>query len=463
MQVINETLIDAFIEISGKENVLVFSEDIANYGSDETGNYKFLFDILIKPSSPNEIAEIFKLCNKYKISITPRGGGSGVTGGALPIRRGIILSLERLNKIISINKLDGFVIAESGVITNDLCNAVEESGLYFPVVPGSSSFSFIGGNVAENAGSVHTCKYGDTAKYVLNLEVVLPNGDVIWTGANVAKNSTGLNLTQIFAGSEGILGVITKVVYRLVRKPKYKITLLASFERLEDACTVITLIKQSDVSPSAVELICDYALKITNDYLGGKSPLIQENTKANLLIELNEISETALNESIETVRIILEQYAQDNILAGYSSSETEKLWKLRDSIGAALTHQNKSYRDIDVCVPLSFLYSYITYIEFICEKNNIPVVCFGHALDGNMHTMLLQYPNDNYDENIDLILKEIYAYAISIGGVISGEHGIGFLQKQFMNIQFPPQNMKLMKEIKQVFDPNGILNPGKVL
>jgi glycolate oxidase len=463
MHVINETLLDAFIEISGKENVLIFSEDIAYYGSDQTGNYKFLFDLLIKPSSPDEISEIFKLCNKHQISVTPRGGGSGVTGGSLPVQGGIVLSLERLNKIISINKLDGFVIAESGVISKDLCDAVEEAGLYFPVSPSSSSFSFIGGNVAENAGSVRTCKYGSTDKYVLNLEVVLPTGDIIWTGANVAKNSTGLNLTRLFVGSEGILGVITKVVYALVKKPKYKMTLLAAFESLEDACGAIALIKQSDTSPAAVELICDNALKITNEYLGGKSPSIHENTKANLLVELNEINEAILIESIEIIRLILEKYTRKDILVGYSSSEREKLWNLRYNIGNALKHQNRSYRDIDICIPVSMLCPYITHVESICNKNGVPVVCFGHAFDGNMHIMLVQYPNNEYDDNIDLVLNEIYSYAISIGGVISGEHGIGFLQKKFMDIQFSQQNLRLMKEIKQIFDPNAILNPGKVL
>ena len=270
------------------------------------------------------------------------------------------------------------------------------------------------------------CKYGSTAKHVLNLEVVLPTGDVIWTGANVAKNSTGLNLTQLFVGSEGILGVITKVVYKLVRKPRYKITLLAAFESLADACTVISLIKQSNASPSAVELICNNALKITNEYLGNKSPLVLENIEAHLLIELNETSKTILNESIDIITTILEKLVQENVLVGYSSSEQENLWKLRFNIGSALTHENKSYRDIDACVPLSSLYFYLNFVESICEKNNIPVVCFGHALDGNVHTMLLQYSNHKNDENLNMVLNEIYSYVISIGGVISGEHGIDF-------------------------------------
>jgi glycolate oxidase len=182
-----------------------------------------------------------------------------------------------------------------------------------------------------------------------------------------------------------------------------------------------------------------------------------------LLVELNEISEVMLNESLEIITTILEKYTLENILVGYSTPERQRLWELRFNIGAALTHQNRSYRDIDICVPVSQLYSYITHVELICMKNNIPVICFGHALDGNVHTMLLYDPDYKFNENIDLILNEIYSYAISIGGVISGEHGIGFLQKQFMGIQFPAQNIRLMKEIKRIFDPNQILNPGKIL
>ena len=456
-----QLVIDELTTICGNQFVLTDEDDLYSYERDETLNLCFPFDILVKPSNTEEIAAIVKLCNQHKIPITPRGGGSGVTGGALPVNGGVVLSLERFNQIIDINTIDDYVIAEAGVITADLCDAVEQLDLYFPIAPSSSAYSFIGGNVAENAGSIYSCKYGTLAQYVLNLEVVLPNGEIIWTGANVSKNSTGLNLTSLFVGSEGILGIITKVVYKLLPKPKHSATLLAAFESLEDACNAVIAIKQSNVLPAAVELVCENALHITANYLQKSFPLLTENIKAHLLVELQDKTESALIHSINAVASILEEHTSEDILTASTSLEKEKLWKLRLNIGEALTHDGKMYRDIDACVPLSVLYDYIREVELICKQYNVSVACFGHALDGNLHTMLMI--GDATDEkDINNAAYEIYSYAIAKGGVISGEHGIGLLQKEFMPMQFSKAYLQLMQNIKHLFDPNGILNPGKI-
>lgn len=456
-----QPLIDELTTICGHQYVFTDKDDLYSYERDETLNLCFPFDILAKPSNTEEIAAIVRVCNTYKIPITPRGGGSGVTGGALPVNRGVLLSLERLNKIIEINTIDSYVIAEAGVITADLCNAVEQAEYYFPVPPSSSTYSFVGGNVAENAGSIYSCKYGTTAQYVLNLEVVLPTGEIIWTGANVLKNSTGLNLTQLFVGSEGVLGIITKIVYKLLHKPMHSISLLTAFEHLEDACNAVIAIKQSGVLPCAVELIYANALHITAAYLNESLPLVKENIKAHLLVELQDSAESTLIHSMNEVASILEAYTAEDILTASTALEKEKLWKLRFSIGNALTYDNNRYRDIDTCVPLSLLYDYIIKVEAVCKYYNISVACFGHALDGNLHTMLM-IDADIEESNINNALYEIYSYAIAKGGVISGEHGIGLLQKEFMPMQFSKTYLQLMQNIKHLFDPNGILNPGKI-
>ncbi len=451
-------------DICGSQHVFTDEEALFMYGMDQTLDLHFPFDILVKPSTAEQIAAILKICNEYKIPLTPRGGGSGVTGGALPVQRGVVLSLERLNRIITINHTDGYIIAESGVVTIDLCNAVAQAGFYFPVVPGSSASSFIGGNVAENAGSIHSCRYGTTSHYVLNLEVALPNGEIIWTGANVQKNVTGLNLTHLFIGSEGTLGVITKIVYRLLPPPDHEVSLLAAFDDLESAYNTVMAIKHSNLSPSATELISYNALQITAAYLDESYPLIAENIKAHLLIELQDNSEVALNDRMAGVAAIVEANTQEHLLVATTSGQKQLLWKLRYNIGNALKSGGKQYRDIDIVVPLSFLYKYITGVEAICERRNIPVACFGHAMDGNLHTMLTLNAAQSNDEKINFenTVQEIYRYAISNGGVISGEHGIGLLQKDLMKVQFSNAHLTLMKGIKDLLDPNGILNPGKI-
>jgi glycolate oxidase len=464
--VLPQLLAGIFAGICGTEHVITDADILTMYSKDQTLDLDYPFDILVKPGSPEEISAILKICNQYKIPVTPRGGGSGVTGGALPYRGGVVLAVERLNKIISINKTDAYVIAESGITTSTLCQAVDQQGLYFPVVPSSSDYCCIGGNIAENAGSMHSCKYGTTSRYVLNLEVVLPTGEIIWTGANVLKNATGLNLTQLLIGSEGILGIVTKVVYRLLPKPEQEMVLLAAFKDLRHACEAVTAIRHSGMQPAVVELIGQEALQLTASALNRSFPLVEEGTAAHLLIELQEDSETKLNDSFNVMVLLLEKYVQGDMLVASTSMEKKRLRQLRFSIGdAMMVDPGMHYRDIDMAVPLSFLYPFIKKVEEICYEHQIRVICFGHALDGNLHTMLMRNKHaDEFEtENFNKAVEKIYRYGIANGGTISGEHGVGLLQNQFMHLQFSDTHLGLMKGIKSLFDPNGILNPGKIL
>jgi glycolate oxidase len=453
-----------FVDICGSEHVIADPQCIRNYGHDQTLNLHYDAELIIRPGSPEEISAILKICSQHRIAVTPRGGGSGVTGGALPIRGGIILSLERLNRVLSINQEDRYIVAESGVVTADLCRAAENEGLYFPVAPSSKDFSFVGGNVAENAGSIRSCKYGTTSSFVRNLEVVLPNGAIVWTGSNVAKNATGLNVTPLFVGSEGTLGIITKVVYKLIPRPTSEVWLLAGFANLRQACDAVLDIKRSGLSPSAVELICKNALELTATHLNRPLPLVKENVDAHLLLELQEDSDAAMIGSLEALAGIVQRHTSEEIMVAESAAQKKVLGQLRFSIGDAMTTAGRNYRDVDACVPAANLYAYILEVERICQQYGIPLVCFGHALDGNLHTMLLLDSGGAADEpsRVEKAVAAIYHYAVTAGGVISGEHGIGCLQKEYMPLQFSDNQLALMYSIKSALDPAGILNPGKM-
>ena len=458
-------LISDLRQITGGEYVITERDELYPYGRDKTMDLHFCFDALVKPGSPEEIAGVLRICNRDKVPVTPRGGGSGVSGGALPVRQGIVLSLERMNRIIELNSEDGYVIVESGVINADLCKWVAGRGFYFPIAPASSSYSFVGGNVAENSGSINSCKYGKTGQYVLNLEVVLPTGETIWTGANVSKNSTGFNLTQLFVGSEGTLGVITKIVYKLLPLPGIRRLFLAGFRKLEDACNAVCGIRQTDIFPSTTEMICrDTLSRIWHDrsFDVGFST---DGFDALLLIELQSTSSVILKENTDDLLRTIDDHAAEDVYIAYSKEEQERLFAIRSSIGILLADGGSIYRDIDMCIPLRNLYDYLSEVENICNKYGIPRACFGHALDGNLHVMLFceSYAKLEADSNYKNGIRELYRCGIGLGGVISGEHGIGILQKEFIPMQFSPELVSLMRRIKSLFDPNNILNPGKII
>lgn len=447
-----------FKDICGESNVLTDPEAVFAYGRDQTLDLQCEAGMVIKPRTAGEVSDILKICSNFKIAITPRGGGSGVTGGALPLDGGMVLSLERLDRILELNATDGYIIAEAGVITSDLCRRVEEAGYFFPVEPSSSAFSMIGGNIAENAGSIRSCKYGKTGDYVLNLEVVLASGERFWTGNNVEKVSAGFDLTGLFVGSEGVLGVITKAVYRLLPKPEREIYLLTSFASLRKACDAVTAIRRSSLHPSAVEMICRNAIELAAPFLGGTLPLTGERDEAQLLVALDDPQ--CLDRSLDLAGDILQRHMSGDILVGESAAQKEELSRLRFGIGNAMTVNRPGYRDIDACVPVSFLYEYIAGTEAICARENVDMVCFGHAADGNMHTMLLiqEGQADRYRRATD----QIYGLALQNGGVVSGEHGVGMLQRQYFGMQMQGSRLGLMKRIKALMDPDGILNPGKL-
>jgi glycolate oxidase len=461
-------LIQQFEQIVGSQNIVVDEEHRFHYSHDETEDYSFLPDVVLKPGSTEEISAIMKLCNAHTIPVTPRGGGTGLSGGALPIKKGVVISMERFNKIISIDELNLQATVEPGVITEVFQNAVKEKGLFYPPDPASRGTCFIGGNIAENSGGPKAVKYGVTRDYVLNMEVVLPTGDVIWTGANVLKNSTGYNLTQLMCGSEGTLGIITKIVFKLRGLPQKSVLLLLPFVTNEEACKAIAEIFRAGVSPSGMEFFereaamktIDYCEKI---YAAKVTTTFPEHMDAYLLCELDGNDEEVLMRDAERVMNVVEQFQCGEILFAETAAQKEELWKIRKNISPAVNAYSLCKSD-DVVVPRANLPKLISGIKEIGKQFGFNSVCYGHLGDGNLHVNIMKenMSDENWTTKVPEGIGEIFKLTVSLGGTLSGEHGIGIAKKPYMNIAMREANLMVMRGIKKAFDPNGILNPGKI-
>ncbi|HEY0041365.1 MAG TPA: FAD-linked oxidase C-terminal domain-containing protein [Flavisolibacter sp.] len=455
--------LDAFNKISGEKYVLVDEETLHNYAHDETEDLHFLPDVVIKPGSAEEISAILKICNQYKIPVTPRGAGTGLSGGALPHLGGVLLSVERLNKIIQIDERNLQVTTEPGVITEILQNAVKEKGLFYPPDPSSRGSCMIGGNIAENSGGPKAVKYGVVKDYVLNLEVVLPTGEIIWTGANVLKNSTGYNLTQLIVGSEGTLGIVTKAVLKLLPLPKLDLLMLVPFKNPVDACAAVSAIFAAGYVPSAMEFMERDAIEWSMRFIDNCIVPMDDETQAHLLIEVDGNDMDVLMKEMEGISEVVMGFHPGEILFADDAQQKAELWKLRRRVGEAVK-SHSIYKEEDTVVPRAELPTLLQGVKDIGHKYGFKSVCYGHAGDGNLHVNIIK--GDLTDEQWNGSLKdgivEIFQLVKELGGTISGEHGIGLVQKEYLPIVFDPVQMRLMKSIKALFDPNNILNAGKI-
>jgi glycolate oxidase len=465
---VTPTILSEFEAIVGKENVLLDADKRYDYSHDETEDYSFLPDVVLKPASPEEVSRIMKICHTQKIPVTPRGAGTGLSGGALPIQKGVSLSMERFNKILTIDELNLQATVEPGVITEVFQNAVKEKNLFYPPDPASKGSCFIGGNVSENSGGPKAVKYGVTRDYVLNLEVVLPTGEIIWTGANVLKNSTGYNLTQLMCGSEGTLGIITKIVFKLRGLPQKNVLLLIPFITNEEACKAIAAIFTAGVQPSGMEFFEREAAMKTIDYVekiyaNKVTTPFPENMDAYLLCELDGNDEEVLMRDAERVMNVMENFQCGEILFAETSAQKEELWKIRKNISPAVNAYSL-VKSEDVVVPRANLPKLITGIKEIGKRYGFNSVCFGHLGDGNLHVNVLKEQISDADWNTKIVegIGEIFKLTVSLGGTLSGEHGIGIAKRPYMPIAMSEVNLQLMRGIKKAFDPHGILNPGKI-
>ncbi|HNF02070.1 MAG TPA: FAD-linked oxidase C-terminal domain-containing protein [Ferruginibacter sp.] len=455
--------IASFQRITGEQFVFTDAESLDKYAHDETENLHFLPGVVIKPRTAEEISAIMRICNEHHIPVTPRGAGTGLSGGALPHRGGVLLSMERMNSILEIDERNLQVITEPGVITEVLQNAVKEKGLFYPPDPSSRGSCFIGGNIAENSGGPKAVKYGVVKDYVLNLEVVLPNGDIIWTGANVLKNSTGYNLTQLVVGSEGTLGIVTKIVLKLLPHPKYDLLMLVPFNSLEKAGEAVSAIFRAGFTPSAMELVEINALKIVSKFVDSSVVPVTDEMEAHLIIEVDGNHMDTLMSEMEAIAELLTQYDCGDVFFADDAQQKAELWKLRRRVAEAVKIDGYTIEE-DTVVPRAELPALIRGVKELGRQYRFDVVCYGHAGDGNLH-IRIRKPGSIYSlNNPDVIpaLKALFELVKSLGGTISGEHGIGLVQKEYMDIVFSGAQMQLMKGIKKTFDPNNILNSGKI-
>lgn len=443
-------------------NVFLDDKTLDEYSHDETEDLKFYPSIVLKPNNTNEISAILKYCNEKIIPVTPCGARTGLSGGSLPIMGGVVLSTENLNSIISIDERNMQATVEPGVINQIFRDTVEEKGLFYPPDPASKGSSFLGGNLAENSGGPKALKYGVTKDYVLNLEVVLPTGEIIWTGANVLKNSTGYDLTSLMVGSEGTLGVITKIVFKLISLPTKDITLLVPFDSAENACKAVSAIFICGITPSALEFIerdaIDWTIKYTDINMK-----IEDNVQAHLLIEVDGNDIEQLYVDCEKISDVLNNFNCGDILIADSNEQKDRLWKMRRLVGEAVK-SNSIYKEEDTVVPRAELPKLLKGVKKIGEKYGFQSVCYGHAGDGNLHVNIIKGDMSDKKWNNELYkgIREIFTLTKNLGGTISGEHGIGLVQKPYIDIVFSKKEIEIQKEIKKIFDPNNILNPGKI-
>ncbi len=460
----NPEIIAKLQGIVGVSYVFTDEETRNSYGHDETEDLVFPPQVVVKPASAAEISAIVILANEYSIPVVPIGGRTGLSGGALSIHGGIALSTERLNRILEIDEKNLQVITEPAVITQVLQDTVLEKSLFYPVDPSSRGSCFIGGNVAENAGGARAVKYGVTKDYVLNLEVVLPTGEIIWTGANTLKNSTGYNLTQLMVGSEGTLGIITKIVLKLLPKNNHNVLMLVPFFKAGEACEAVSAIFRAGIVPSALEFMERDAIDWTLRFIDGINIPVKETIEAHLLIEVDGNYPDILFAEAEKIMQVLEAFAIDEILFADSDDQKNALWKMRRGVAEAVK-ANSVYKEEDTVVPRYELPRLLKGIKIIGAKYGFQSVCYGHAGDGNLHVNIIKgdMTDANWKTEVPKGIREIFELTVALKGTLSGEHGIGYVQKNYMDIAFSDKQLQLMKAIKTVFDPNNILNPGKIL
>jgi glycolate oxidase len=446
----------------GATNVFTDEESLSNYAHDETEDLKYYPEVVVKPFDTAAVSALLKLCSENHIPVTPRGGGTGLSGAALPVFGGVLLSMERFKTILNIDTANLQAMVEPGVITEEFINAVGEAGLLYPVDPSSKGSCFIGGNVAHCSGGPRVVKYGTIREYILNLEVVLPNGEVIWTGANTLKYSSGYNLTQLMIGSEGTLGVVTKIVTKLIPKPTQTVLMLGSFSENESACAAVSAIFRAGITPSALEFMERKGVEWVIKYDDIKFDL-KDGVEAFLMIEFDGDDLDTIFKDCEKTNQVLEQFNCSEVLFADTSQQKEELWRMRRTMAESVK-SNSVYKEEDTVVPRAALPKLIKGIKEIGAKYGFESVCYGHAGDGNLHINIIKagMSDEDWKNKLKDGIVEIFQLTTELGGTISGEHGIGLVQKEFMPIKYSEVNLNLMRSIKKVFDPTGILNPGKI-
>ncbi|MCK4576013.1 FAD-binding protein [candidate division WOR-3 bacterium] len=459
---VTNDIIQKFKNLLGDKFVLTEKNDLIPYSKDETSDAQAFPDAVLKPENAQQISQIIRIANEYLIPVTPRGLGTGVSGGALPIKGGIVLSLERFTRIIDIDKGNMVTVVEPGVITGKLSEAVEKQGLFYPPDPASLDSCSIGGNIAESAGGPRAVKYGTTKDYVRGLEIVLPTGEMITLGGRIHKDVTGYNIIGIIIGSEGTLAIVTKIILKLLPLPKFRVDLLIPFQDFRNASSAINKIFETSIIPVNIEFIEKKAINALKLYLEEDFPFSEAG--AHLLVGIDGNTKENIEKEYETIGEVCLNSGAIDVFVADTPQTKERLWKARRSLHDALEKKSRIMEREDVVVPVTNIPDLLDFIHRLSEETGLEIVPFGHAGDGNVHVNILKMDTPETEwkrksnEAVEKLLKEV----IRLGGTLSGEHGIGIVKKKFIPLSMSKAEIDLAKRIKQAFDPNNILNPGKI-
>lgn len=444
-------------------DLVFYDEDVLEaYSRDQTKGLEVCPDVVIRARKTEQIQTAVRIANEKRIPVTPRGLGYGLSGGAVPIYGGMVISTERMDNVIDLDLDNLMAEVEQGVITGNFHRYVEDEGLFYPPDPASLDSCSIGGNIAEGAGGPYAVKYGTTKDYVCGLQVVLASGDVINTGGKIVKDATGYSLTQFFVGSEGTLGIITKAFLRLLPLPGRRIDLLVAFDSIENASQTVSHLLKKRVIPTAVELMDNSALKLGEEYLKEKPPF--PDAKAHLLFALHGNDEKSLEIEMETIEECCDKNNATDVLVAKGSSSRERLWKFRRCLFEAAGERSLLCRSMDPVVPRARIPELLSAIKGVSEREGFEASCFGHAGDGNIHVTMFpgNLSESEWLRRYSGFCREIYIKTVELGGKIAAEHGIGAIRKEFLSIAIEKEQINLLKDIKKAFDPLNIMNPGKV-
>ena len=449
-------------EIINDDERVLYKERISeDYSHDELSGIESYPDIVVKAMSTEEVSKVMKYAYENNIPVTPRGSGTGLVGAAVPIKKGITIDMSKMNRILELDEENLTITVEPGVLLMELSQYVEEHDLFYPPDPGEKTAT-IGGNINTNAGGMRAVKYGVTRDFVRGLEVVLPNGNIVEFGGKVVKNSSGYAMKDLIVGSEGTLGIVTKAVLKLLPLPKKAISLLIPFPTLEHAIRTVPLIIKSKTIPTAIEFMQRETIIDAEDFLGKKFP--DNQSDAYLLLKFDGNSAQEIQASFDKVAdICLEQGALDILIAD-TDERNESIWKARGAFLEAIKASTSLMDEVDVVVPRNKVSEMVEFSHRLQDKIGIRIKSFGHAGDGNLHAYILKdsLSDEEWERRLDLAMEEMYKKARELNGQVSGEHGIGYAKKPYLNQSLQAEILEIMRGIKMAFDPKNILNPGKV-
>ena len=454
-------------QIVGARNMITDLEKMEHYSHDETSvaEYAHMPEVVLTPTTVEQVSSIMRLATKHVIAVTPRGAGSGLSGGAIPLFGGIVLSLEKMNRVLELDEANLTVTSEAGIVTNVLNEQIKDKGLFFAGYPMSLETCMLGGNIAENAGGGKAVKYGVTGRYVLGLEVVTPQGEIVQLGGKVTKDVSGYDLKQLYIGSEGTLGVITKATIRLLGLPKVASNLLVPFSNAQDAISVVPLIMKGGIIPTSIEFMDRPSIEMSCSYLNESLPL--EGVGAMLLIEVDGTDEAQVERDLMTVGDLCSKQGAMEVYVAEDATNRERIWSVRRNIAEAIKVYSPIQSLEDVVVPIGSIPSVLPFLQRLSKKYDVTIPCYGHAGDGNLHATIVKNPDSSiqtWQEMEPKILTELYAFIVGeLGGKISGEHGIGLKRRAYLKTLTPPAEYKLFEAVKRALDPAMIMNPGKII